>query len=499
MHNQHNVASHDIAVNEMLFGAVRSEKKSGILTLKVSWISTSAELTQFKLLPPEKKCLYTVADLEGLGIVMQILRSEVGLSCPEWINLLGSMGNVLKITKPIGQIDPHAKLAFSAAKVAFEAYIVMCILKLVPLVDFTVIWFDVDDMIKQFEKQIFTLKEVFFTGIMISIGHFNVRMMERLEELNEKLDELVNELSLPVLGKSWNELYGCLEGTHNLLLSEIYQWGSTCKDEVPNIFLLLGPSTCGKSAIAHTVASFSTDKVILGQQYSLTQKYSHQEIVQQLYIKSFNIYQVAQGFLENYSMIIRIDIHGLKSLNINYPTIVALTPSLNNLESPTSPRKITLLQIQYAIKATSDVQVEAAIYRATTQNGQAMLAWMQTSIENSQIGIKPHNANPNEAGIQVVKDPLTGRASWFIKNIPSTGDKFKSHDILWFDCPISTSNRITQGVFDGTILERRGIRFINSLLPGDCIAIIAKSENNYRIETTITLYTDANEKCSPPN
>ncbi|KAF8989253.1 hypothetical protein BDQ17DRAFT_1434579 [Cyathus striatus] len=135
MHNLHNIASRDITVNEMLFGAeiaiinfeyeVKSEKMSGMLTLKVSRISTSAELTQFKLLPLEKKCLYTVADLEGLGIVMQILRSEVGLSCPEWINLLGSMGNVLKIAQPIGEIDPHAKLAFSAAKVAFEAYIAM--------------------------------------------------------------------------------------------------------------------------------------------------------------------------------------------------------------------------------------------------------------------------------------------------------------------------------------------------------------------------------------
>ncbi|KAF8989252.1 hypothetical protein BDQ17DRAFT_1334173 [Cyathus striatus] len=356
---------------------------------------------------------------------------------------------------------------------------------------------------------------------------------------------------------------------------------------------------------------------------NLFQIYSHQQIVQELYIKSFNIYQLAQGFLEiisiiddnhalrllellfksrypeypkeakeymrnslisisdvtdpvrlwagdqdesiktlvkneyihlknghvdiqNYSMIVRIDAYGLKSLkfakeenqpalkyllnnhwrncihkarsggvleilwkrdwhhitlhdysgrwnhciSVADPTIVTLTSPLDNFELPTSPSKVTVLQMLYGVKATSDVQVEAAIYRATTQNGQTMLAQMQKSLENSQIGIKPYKTNPNEADIQVIKDPLAGRATWFIKNIPSTGDEFKLHDILWFNCPKSTSKRITQDVFEGTVTERRGIRFVNSLLPGDRIAITAKSEEKYYIETIATLYTD---------
>ncbi|KAF8986255.1 hypothetical protein BDQ17DRAFT_1376239 [Cyathus striatus] len=70
-------------------------KKSGTLILNVSRISNSVELTQFKLKTSEKRCLYTVADLEGLGIVSQILRSKTGLECPEWVNLLGSMGSLL--------------------------------------------------------------------------------------------------------------------------------------------------------------------------------------------------------------------------------------------------------------------------------------------------------------------------------------------------------------------------------------------------------------------
>ncbi|KAF8989244.1 hypothetical protein BDQ17DRAFT_1373377 [Cyathus striatus] len=70
-------------------------KKFGILILNVSRISSSAELKQFKLQTSEKKCLYTVADLEGLGIVSQILRTKTGLVCPEWVNLLGSMGRLL--------------------------------------------------------------------------------------------------------------------------------------------------------------------------------------------------------------------------------------------------------------------------------------------------------------------------------------------------------------------------------------------------------------------
>ncbi|KAF9000088.1 hypothetical protein BDQ17DRAFT_1189703, partial [Cyathus striatus] len=65
-------------------------------------------------------------------------------------------------------------------------------------------------------------------------------------------------------GRSWNKLDGCLEGYQDQLLSEIYHWGSSCSDQVPNIFLLLGPSNCGKSPIAHTVANFFHEQGRLG-------------------------------------------------------------------------------------------------------------------------------------------------------------------------------------------------------------------------------------------
>ncbi|KAF8986631.1 hypothetical protein BDQ17DRAFT_636677 [Cyathus striatus] len=196
-------------------------RKSGILILKVSRISSSAELKQFKLQTSEKKCLYTVADLEGLGIVSQILSSKMGLECPEWVNFLGSMGSILKIAEPISEVDPHAKLALSAAQVAFELFmsqkehdeqvlgliqvmanLYQMILDSNPLMKCQTLSqtindlialtrecayfiaqymktgpvnaiFNADYMISKFEKQFFILKEIFFTGIMLSIGKMN--------------------------------------------------------------------------------------------------------------------------------------------------------------------------------------------------------------------------------------------------------------------------------------------------------------------------------------
>ncbi|KAF8985414.1 hypothetical protein BDQ17DRAFT_1436640 [Cyathus striatus] len=264
--------------------------------MKVSWVSTSAQLSHFKITTPVKKCLYTVADLEGLGIVSQILKSDIGLSCPEWINFLGSMGNLLKIARPIGEIDSHAKLALSAAEVAFElfmkqqerdervrgliqlmanlygmildsdpldkcqtlsqsindlisltrecAYFVAEYMKTGPFSQRVVMnaIFNVNDTITQFEKKFLTLKEVFFTGIMLSIGQVNVRVLEQLKQMDDKLDQIVEMISLPVLGRSWNKLDGCLEGTQDQLLSDIYKWGTSVRNDVPNVFLLLGGS-----------------------------------------------------------------------------------------------------------------------------------------------------------------------------------------------------------------------------------------------------------------
>ncbi|KAF8989254.1 hypothetical protein BDQ17DRAFT_1257028, partial [Cyathus striatus] len=71
-------------------------------------------------------------------------------------------------------------------------------------------------------------------------------------------------LKLPVLGRSWNKLDGCLEGTQGPLLSKIYEWGTNCSDEVPNVFLLLGVSKLGKTAVSHTVANFFHEQGRLG-------------------------------------------------------------------------------------------------------------------------------------------------------------------------------------------------------------------------------------------
>ncbi|KAF8983215.1 hypothetical protein BDQ17DRAFT_1336616 [Cyathus striatus] len=280
-----------LQLNTALEYGLKKKQRTATLVLKVSRVSTAAELAQFRLMNIPSKCLYTVADLEGLGIISQILKSEEGLSCPEWINFLGSMGNLLKIAIPIGKVDQHAKLALFAAKVAFELFmrqktrdervlglirvmanLYQMILDSHPLEKCQTLiyenrqfwWVFIVIQLEQVMITFFALKEVFFTGIMISIGNLNVRIMEKLEELSKQLDELVNDFSLPVVGKSWSELYGCLEGTHDHLLSKIYGWVTASENEVPKAFILLGPSQCGKSAIAHTVASFFHKQGLLG-------------------------------------------------------------------------------------------------------------------------------------------------------------------------------------------------------------------------------------------
>ena len=47
-----------------------------------------------------------------------------------------------------------------------------------------------DDMISQFEKQFFTLKELFFTGVILSIGQMNIRMLEKLDRIEGELSKL---------------------------------------------------------------------------------------------------------------------------------------------------------------------------------------------------------------------------------------------------------------------------------------------------------------------
>ncbi|KAF8986629.1 hypothetical protein BDQ17DRAFT_1436159 [Cyathus striatus] len=159
--------------------------------------------------------------------------------------------------------------------------------------------------------------------------------------------------------------------------------------------------------------------------------------------------------------------------------------------------KVTLLNIYY--EAFEDMQAEAVIYRAITDEGKSMLEKMQINFESSNEGIQPYSESPNDAHVQVIKNPLTWKASWFVKNISSIRWELKTDAIFWFNSPISPSNSITQDNIDDAVTEGLGIGFISSLLPGDHIAIIAKSEPDDMIGIAIELYTDAKEKCSLAN
>ncbi|KAF8983214.1 hypothetical protein BDQ17DRAFT_1437548 [Cyathus striatus] len=159
----------------------------------------------------------------------------------------------------------------------------------------------------------------------------------------------------------------------------------------------------------------------------------------------------------------------------------------------TSTEKITLIQIHYDYSDYADVQVEAMIYRAITEEGKSMLVKMKSGLRDGYYGIMPYSENDYKDHIQVVINPLTGKEFWFVKNISNT--RVKSDDIFWFNHPLSTGNSITQDAFDVAEKEDQGIGFINSLHSGDHIVITTKSMQWHEIRVAVTLYTDAKEKC----
>ncbi|KAF8986257.1 hypothetical protein BDQ17DRAFT_1492983 [Cyathus striatus] len=204
-------------------------------------------------------------------------------------------------------------------------------------------------------------------------------------------------------------------------------------------------------------------------------------------------------FLQNHHNTLDVYSAEYKLLKSKYDTAVYLTPPLQHSGLSTSTDKVTLLKIYYSVDTYTDIQFEAVIYRAITEEGKSMLEKMQINFESSKGGIKPYSESLNEVDVQVVKNPLTGKASWFVKNIPDNREPINSDNIFWFNCPTSPSNSITQDNIDDATTEGLGIGFISSLLPGDHIAIIGKSEIYGFITAGITLYTDAMEKYSLAN
>lgn len=65
-------------------------------------------------------------------------------------------------------------------------------------------------------------------------------------------------------GAGLNTTKRCLDGTRREVLSDIVNWISASDPNVPRVFWLHGPAGKGKSAIAHTIASWSETVGILG-------------------------------------------------------------------------------------------------------------------------------------------------------------------------------------------------------------------------------------------
>jgi hypothetical protein len=69
------------------------------------------------------------------------------------------------------------------------------------------------------------------------------------------------------LGAGLDTRKQCLQGTRTEILSQITDWVNSTEDDVPRVFWLSGPAGKGKSAIAHTIATWFHDVGGLGSCY----------------------------------------------------------------------------------------------------------------------------------------------------------------------------------------------------------------------------------------
>ncbi|KAI6137506.1 hypothetical protein EDD17DRAFT_1747892 [Pisolithus thermaeus] len=90
-----------------------------------------------------------------------------------------------------------------------------------------------------------------------TVRDVQVNMYRVLENLNLEGMAYAGDAGLNTTKK-------CLDGTRSEILNEITNWATDCDDKAPRILWLHGQAGRGKSAIAHTIASWAKDLGVLG-------------------------------------------------------------------------------------------------------------------------------------------------------------------------------------------------------------------------------------------
>ncbi|KDR65791.1 hypothetical protein GALMADRAFT_162374 [Galerina marginata CBS 339.88] len=106
-----------------------------------------------------------------------------------------------------------------------------------------------DSMIQQFEGAFGNLKIELILGTSLQAAVVSFRILD-------KVKNIVNLMFIDHLPYSksagWDLGRTCFRGTRGIVIDEVVHWASD--SEGSRVYLLFGPPSCGKSAIAHTIA-----------------------------------------------------------------------------------------------------------------------------------------------------------------------------------------------------------------------------------------------------
>jgi hypothetical protein len=113
---------------------------------------------------------------------------------------------------------------------------------------------ETDAIIKEYSDVLDELMQQFRDKATVDVAVLYINLSERLD-LGD----------MPYVGGAGLDTdKQCLPGTRTQILSEIIDWINTSGDDVPRVLWLSGPAGTGKSAIAHTIASWCRDVGVLG-------------------------------------------------------------------------------------------------------------------------------------------------------------------------------------------------------------------------------------------
>ncbi|PPQ93771.1 hypothetical protein CVT25_008150 [Psilocybe cyanescens] len=120
-----------------------------------------------------------------------------------------------------------------------------------------------DSMISSFESAFGDLKIALILGSSLQTTLVSYRILQNVE----RIENLIRIDGLPILRNvGWASDKICLRGTREITIERIVHWASQYSrvSSTDHIYLLSGPTTCGKSTITHTIAKVFHEQRRLG-------------------------------------------------------------------------------------------------------------------------------------------------------------------------------------------------------------------------------------------